>query len=80
MKFPFITDPKKSVIKFNKSLTFQELGSLINEAKGSGDKLIRFFDCNGNCLSSGEIIEDWDCLPIIIDIDSESSYILNFNV
>ena len=79
MKFPFISDPTKSIIKFDKDHTFQELGNLINKARNREDKKIMFFDSDGNCLSSGEIIEDWDCLPVLIKVDKESSYILNFN-
>ena len=40
---------------------------------------VKFFDSDGNCLSSGEIIEDWDCLPVIMKVQQDKQYILNFN-
>ena len=74
IRFPFISDPNKNLIKVSKTQSFAELASLI-----PGTEEIKFFDNDGNCLSSGEIIQDWDMFPVIMKRGELDTYIVNFN-
>ena len=39
---------------------------------------MQFFDAEGNCLSSAELLQDWSQFPLIMQVNEAETYAINF--